>query len=310
MADGAEVLPGDRVARFGLTDISLLGMAVIWGLNFIVVKTTLAEVQPLAFVSVRFLLGAVVLFAVARLTGGFRIPRRDWWRVGLSGVVGTAIYQPIFITGLSLTRASNSALIVAVTPAFIVLLNRLLGRERFTTRGWTGILLSFAGLALVVQSGGDLSGDPRVLLGDLLILAGTVFWSVYSVITAPLLKTYSSLSVTALSITVGTVPLVLIAVPSLLAQDWAAVSVQGWLGLGYSAIFAIVIAYVIWNLGVQRIGGARTAMYNNLTPVVATLAAAVFLGEQLTPVKVAGAAVIFAGLFLARTANVIVEPEA
>lgn len=84
----------------------------------------------------------------------------------------------------------------------------------------------------------------------------------------------------------------------------------GWSGLGYSAFFAIVIAYILWNLGVKRIGGARTAIYNNLTRVIATLGAAVFLDEPLTPVKLLGAVIIFAGLYFARTENIVLEPEA
>jgi drug/metabolite transporter (DMT)-like permease len=76
-----------------------------------------------------------------------------------------------------------------------------------------------------------------------------------------------------------------------------------WAGLVYSAVFAIVVAYVIWNMGVQRIGGARTALYANLIPVVGAAAAAVFLNEPLTVLKVTGAAIIFAGLHLARTAR-------
>ncbi len=77
----------------------------------------------------------------------------------------------------------------------------------------------------------------------------------------------------------------------------------------YSALFAIVIAYIIWNLGIQRIGGARTAIYSNLTPVIATLAATFFLNEQLTPLKIIGAVIIFVGLYLARTAHIVLEPE-
>jgi drug/metabolite transporter (DMT)-like permease len=70
-----------------------------------------------------------------------------------------------------------------------------------------------------------------------------------------------------------------------------------------------VVAYLIWNRGLQRLGGARTAIYSNLTPVIATLAAALFLGETLTLEKIAGAVFIFVGLYLARTANVLVEAE-
>lgn len=296
--------------HFGLIDAALIGMTLIWGFNFIIVKTTLSEISAGAFMAARFMIAGALLWAIVRWRqGGFGIPRADWGKVALVGVIGTTIYQPLFLNGLALTKASNSALILASTPAFIVLLNRFIRGERFAARGWIGIALSFAGIGLIVASGGDLMSDSRALWGDILILGATFCWSVYSVLTAPLLKQFSPLSVTALSTLFGTVPLVLISLPALVAQPWADVSVSGWSGLLYSAVFAIVIAYIIWNVGVQRIGGARTAIYNNLTPVIATLAAALFLNEPLTVLKITGAIIIFIGLYLARTANIIVEPE-
>lgn len=296
---------------FGCIDLALVGMTLIWGFNFIVIKTTLTEIAPLAFMAGRFIIAATLLVLIVKWRqGGIGIPRADWRSAALLGIVGTTLYQPLFVNGLALTKASNSALILAATPAFIALLNRFIRGERFTLRGWVGIALSFLGIALIVVSSGDMTLDPSALLGDVLILTAAILWSLYSVLSAPLLKRYSSLSLTALSTLFGTIPLVLLSIPALAVQPWASVSTGGWVGLLYSAIFAIVIAYVIWNIGVQRIGGARTALYNNLTPVVATLAAFVFLNETLTWLKIAGAVVIFVGLYLARTANIVVEPEA
>lgn len=309
-APPSDIINQQSKIQFGLIDAALVGMTLIWGLNFIIVKTTLVQISPNAFMAARFVIAGALLFAIVRLRqGGFNIPRADWGKVALVGIIGTTIYQPLFLNGLALTKASNSALILASTPAFIVLLNRFVRGERFAARGWLGIVLSFIGIALIVVSGGDLTADTSALLGDGLILAATFCWSLYSVLTAPLLKRFSSLSLTALSTLFGTIPLVLISLPALVAQPWAEVSVSSWSGLLYSAIFAIVIAYIIWNVGVQRIGGARTAIYNNLTPVIATLAAALFLNEPLTVLKITGAIIIFIGLYLARTANIIVEPE-
>lgn len=299
------------VRTFGVTDLALAAMSLIWGLNFIVVKTTLREISPFAFVAARFFIAGLLFFLIVRMRrGGWQIPRREWGKFALLGIIGTTLYQPLFINGLALTKASNSALILAATPAFIALLNRLIGRERLAARGWFGIGLSFVGIALIVQSGENLLLNPLALLGDLLVLGATVCWSVYSVLTAPLLQRYSALAVTALSTILGAIPLILLSAPALAAQNWATVSATGWSGLLYSAVLAIVVAYLIWNHGVKRIGGARTAIYNNLTPVIATLAAALFLDEPLSPLKLVGAAVIFVGLYLARTSGLLLEPEA
>ena len=295
---------------FGITDLALLSMSFIWGLNFVVVKTTFAEITPFAFMALRFLTASVLFLVVVHIRQqGFQIPRQAWGRIALIGIIGTTLYQPLFLTGLSYSQASNSALILASTPAFVVLLNRFVHNERFSTRGWLGLGLSFTGLALIVLSSGNFSVDSQALVGDGMILGATICWSLYSVFSAPLLKRYSALSVAALATIFGTVPLLFISTPAVLAQNWAQVSLGGWLGLIYSASFAIVIAYILWNFGVKRIGSARTAIYNNLTPVIASFAAAIFLSEALTPFKIIGAAIIFIGLYLARTAQVVMEPE-
>ena len=147
-------------------------------------------------------------------------------------------------------------------------------------------------------------------MGDLLVLGGTLCWALYSVFATPYLKSYSSLEFSGLTTFFGTIPLLFLTIPSLFGQDWGAIGVGSMFGVLYSAIFAIGLAYIIWNLGIQRIGGARTAIYSNLTPVIASIAAVVFLNESMTGLKIAGAVIIFAGLYLARTANLIVEPEA
>lgn len=295
---------------FGLTDLALLSMTLIWGINFIVVKTALSELLPLAFLGLRFAIASAVFFLFLRVRqGGFKIPRREWSKVAFVGIIGTTIYQPLFINGLALTKASNTSLLLATTPAFIVLINRVLYRERFAARGWLGILLSFVGITFIVFGGGDLALDSAALLGDVLVLGGTLCWAMYSVLAAPLLKRYSSLEISALTTLLGTLPLLIITLPALLTQNWSKVGIGSAAGLLYSGVFAIVVAYIIWNLGVQRIGGARTAIYSNITPIIATVAAAIFLHEELTLFQLVGACVIFIGLYFARTAHVVVEPE-
>jgi drug/metabolite transporter (DMT)-like permease len=147
-----------------------------------------------------------------------------------------------------------------------------------------------------------------MLLGDLMILVGSFLWALYAVLAAPLMTRYSPLRVTALTTSIGAVPLILIGLPAVAAMNFDQVQASGWAGLLYSATFAIVIAYVIWNNGVKKIGGARTAFYSNLIPVVGTISAAFILGEVITPLKVVGAAVIFFGLYLARTSKMVIAP--
>jgi drug/metabolite transporter (DMT)-like permease len=293
-------------SQFGAIDIALLMMTVIWGINAVVVKATYAQIPPMAFMAIRFMLAGTLLLAVAWIAErSLFIQRRHWGLLLAAAMVGTGLYQPLFLKGLSMTTASNTALILAASPAFVALLNRALGRELLSARGWVGIALAFVGIVLIVEGGGGLEVGSELFVGDVLILLGTFLWASYTVLAAPLMRTYSPLRVTTLTTAIGALPLILLGAPATAALQEHQVAAWGWAGLIFSAVFAIVVAYIIWNNGVKKIGGARTALYSNLVPVIGTIAAAVFLGEAITLLKVVGAAVIFFGLHLARTAKVV-----
>lgn len=290
--------------KFGAIDLALVMMTVIWGMNAVIVKLTYLQIPPMVFMAVRFMIAGSLLLIILRVTeGSLRVERRDWPKFIVAGMVGTGLYQPMFLTGLSMTSASVTALIIATSPIFVALINRVLGREILPPRGWLGIALTFAGIFLIVTASGELTLTSQSFVGDLLILAGSFLWALYAVLAAPLMALYSPLRVTALTTAIGAAPLIVIGLPATLALDWSQVNLWGWSGLVYSAVFAIVVGYIIWNNGVKKIGGTRTALYNNLIPVIGVITATVLLGERLTPLKIAGAAVIFLGLHLARTAR-------
>lgn len=291
--------------KFGFIDLALLAMTAIWGVNAVVVKTTYVQIPPLVFMTLRFMVaGAMLLIVLWSVEHSLHVARRDWALLIAAGMVGTGFYQPLFLTGLALTTASNTSLLIATSPAFVALLNWLLRRESLSVRGWVGIALTFAGVALIIEGGHGFTFAAQSLLGDLLILIGSFLWASYAVLAAPLMVRYTPLRVTALTTSIGAAPLILVGLPAVVAHDWRQVTVSGWGGLLYSALFAIVIGYIIWNSGVKKIGGARTALYNNLIPVIGAISASLLLGEALTPLKIAGAVIIFVGLHLARTARV------
>jgi drug/metabolite transporter (DMT)-like permease len=287
---------------FSVIDVLLLGVILVWGVNFSVVKATLAEMSPLAFNGLRFLLSSSTMLILTRaVEGDLHVRRDDWLRLALVGLIGHSTYQVLFIIGLDHTQAGHSSLMLGLTPVFVALIGLALGIERVRARVWSGIWLSFAGIVLITSGSNDgLHLGGPTLLGDLLTLAATFCWASYTVLAKPLLSRYSPIKFTALTMALGALPLLVASVPSLLAQDWGRVTAAGWLGLLYSYSLAIVGAYIVWYASVQRVGSARTAIFSNLTPVVGLVAAWLMLGEILAPVQLIGAAVVVLGISLAR----------
>lgn len=299
----------DAQTSFGSTDLLLLLMTLIWGSNFTAIKYSLEDLLPLSFNALRFTLASIVMLIVAFLSRtGFKLAPGDGRRLFALGLLGNTCYQSLFITGMAHTGAGNASLILATTPLCTAILGRIRKHEYFTSRGVAGLLLAFAGIVMIVIGGHHEVSLSETVLGDSLLLASTVCWSLYTVGSKHLVHKYGSMKATTIMMTSGTPFLLLLCTPSLIRQDWSRIRPLAWAGLVYSGLFAIALAYLIWSYGVRKIGSTRTAIYSNITPVVALLVAWLALGETPTLGQLAGAVVIFAGIYLVRHGMIAVAP--
>ena len=294
---------------FGLTDVSLLLMALIWGVNYTSVKYATSVIEPLAFNGVRVTLAAISLVLIAQVaTRVFTIEPEGWpgardaIALVLLGMLGNGVYQILFVEGIARTRAGDAALLISAAPAFIAIIGRLRGTEQVSARGVIGIALSILGMGFVVIGTTNANGDQRAtLLGDSLLLISSLCWSIYTVYLQPYTHRTGGIHLSALTMVGGMVPLLVVAAPAMLATDWTHVPTLAWGSLAYSGFFALVIAYLFWYAGVRVLGPTRTAMYANLQPIFAVAVASLVLGEVITGWQVAGAISIITGLVLTRS---------
>jgi len=294
---------------FGLTDVSLLLMALIWGVNYTSVKYATSVIEPLAFNGVRVTLAAISLVLIAQVaTRVFTIEPEGWpgardaIALVLLGMLGNGVYQILFVEGIARTRAGDAALLISAAPAFIAIIGRLRGTEQVSARGVVGIALSILGMGFVVIGTTNANGDQRAtLLGDSLLLISSLCWSIYTVYLQPYTHRTGGIHLSALTMVGGMVPLLAVAAPAMLATNWTHVPALAWGSLAYSGFFALVIAYLFWYAGVRVLGPTRTAMYANLQPIFAVAVASLVLGEVITGWQVAGAISIITGLVLTRS---------
>jgi drug/metabolite transporter (DMT)-like permease len=278
----------------------MLLVVLIWGVNFTVTKGAFARFPPLAFTGVRFALASVLLVPlVRRLEGQEPLSRPVLTRLVVLGVVGNTLYQLGFILGLDRTTASNSALILAAMPSIVALLAVALRFEPLRARVLGGVLVATVGVVLVVAARGAGFGGAT-MAGDLLTLGAVICWAGYTLGLRVLPPEVSALRVTMVTTVAGAPGLVLAGLPEMVGMDWTAVGWQGWAALGYATFFSLLVAYVIWNRSVKVVGPSRTVIYMCLTPLVAVLTAAVFLGERPMPLQAVGAALIIGGVLLTR----------
>ncbi|MEO7456103.1 MAG: DMT family transporter [Gemmatimonadaceae bacterium] len=292
--------PAHVPSGLSVTDLLLLCMALIWGVNFIVVKFATGIFAPLAFNSTRIVVALVVLWPLFLLRRQPLPSSRDIIGMLMLGALGNGLYQILWVEGMARTRASDAALLVAASPAVIEILGWFRGGERVGKRGIAGIAISLFGIGLVVSAATNGGSGSSTFAGNGLILASVLCWAFYSVGLKPYTEHVDGLTLSAITMTGGVVPMLVAAAPSLLATNWGAVSMAGWGAVAYSGLLALVVAYLFWYRGVRMLGPTRASMYSNLQPLFAIAAAWAFLGESPRALQLAGAACIVGGLLLTR----------
>jgi len=295
-------------APLGRIDALLFLMALIWAVNYSVLKYGTQAVAPLAYNGVRIPFAAAVQLVLARAIRIGPVSRRDARTLILLGLLGNGVYQLLFIQGVARTRVATTVLILASGPALVAILGRLHGSERLTRRALGGVALQLAGVACVVLGAAGSTSGSDSLLGGLLVLSAAITWAFFSILVKPYSERIPGLQIGAYTMLGGALVSGTAALPAIAATDWRALPAGVYGALLYSSLGAMVIAYLIWYHGVRTIGPTRTSMYGNLQPVIAMAVAWAFLKELPSGWQITGAICIMSGLVMARTASR--EPEA
>ena len=194
------------------------------------------------------------------------------------------------------TSPGHAAIIVALSPILSALLARLLYAEPVSARRIAGILLGFAGVALIVARGSRGMSSVR---GDLLCLGASLAWALYTVVGKPLLARATPLAVTTWATLIGVLPLLPFGVPGLHDVRWSELSLGQWLLLAYLSAGTIALANLLWYMALARTATTRVVAFSFLIPLIATTIAILAGQETLTPSLALGAIAVLGGVALA-----------
>jgi drug/metabolite transporter (DMT)-like permease len=282
-------------------ELALIVTVVIWSLNFTSVKVGIAHIEPLAFSVVRFALGAAVTAAVVLWREGMpHFRRRDMPLLLTAAACGITINQAAFVGALSLTSASNVALLVGTIPIFTALIAVASHQEKLNLAHWIALVSGLVGVTLIVLGSPGEGAGAVSLGGGALALLTAASWAAYSVIIRPLMRRYSALQLSAFMMIVGTVALVPFALPDMVRQDWSSVPSEAWLALGYAAILSVALTNILYFNAIGLVGASRAAMYAYLEPFLGVLFAVVLIKERVELVQLIGGLIIVAAVALGR----------
>jgi drug/metabolite transporter (DMT)-like permease len=259
-------------------------------------KLVLDTIPPLPFAAFRAVGAAALLEAYRRAQGEPEAIRRaDVPRLVLYGLLGVSFNQVLFILGLSMTSAINTTVLTATIPVFTLAIAVLLRRERLTARGGLGIALAGAG-AFALLNAQRFTWGSASFRGDLLLLANCTSYSLYLVLSRPVLAHYRVATFTAAVFRYGAILIVLLALPDLRRFEPRAVTASAWACLAGVVLLCTVVPYLLNSWALARTHASRVAFYVFLQPLISTILAILVLGEALTAKTVWAASLILAGL--------------
>lgn len=287
-----------------LPELAALAVVVVWGSTFTLTKSLYTEMEPLAFGFTRFIAITLIAFAVLAVQAR-RHHRPDWWHIRrddlplfiMTGLCGYTFYQLGFMIGLDHTSPFSGSLMISLQPIVTLGIVTAIG-ERQSLAVWLGAFVALAGVAMFLFNG---EGDSQ-LLGNVISFLGGASFALYQVFNRRLNREYSPATYSAYSTLFGAIPLLLIATPTAIDQDWGAISLQSWLVVVYMSIFPVYLAYIAWGWAIRHRGVAISGL-TLLVPVIAGLLSIVFFDEGFGPLKLVGGALALAGMLVMQRAN-------
>jgi drug/metabolite transporter (DMT)-like permease len=305
MAAMAQQIASDEAEpRTGVaTAYLLLVVATLsWAGNMIVARALAGLVPPFGLSLMRWTIAFLTVFPfVAReLIAKRAVILRQWRILLLLGLLGLTICNSLGYLGLQWTTAVNGALINSAGPMLTLAAAFVFYRERVQPVQFAGMLISLAGVLVIV-----LRGDIASLLhlavnrGDVAILIGVATWSVYTVLLRHCPRELSPLALLAVLFAIGGITVLpLHLVESSLGKPLPETP-PALMGYVYVGLFPAVIAFFGWNRGVHVLGANRASLFSHLMPLFSAALAYGFLGERIAGFHLVGGALIFSGIFLA-----------
>lgn len=284
----------------------MLLVPLFWGGAFATAKHVITEVPPLVAATLRFGITGIILFTFITIQKEWQwqVIRNRWRGLLFIGFIGIFGYNALFFTALKYTSATNGALIIAAMPVFTMLGAFILGKEKWNNKSGIGLALSMIGVIIVIVKGSF--SDLFALsfnLGDILFVGALLCGVVYALMGESMLKGIPvMLSNTIMMLSGAT----FLAISTVFEGGWDQVvnmSVQSWIEMFYMVVCGTLIGYVIFNKGVESLGGSKASLYLNLTPIVATLLAVIAYGSLITSIQIVGMVMVLVGVYIATNIN-------
>jgi drug/metabolite transporter (DMT)-like permease len=314
MSETATLTPRIRFLGYGACAVA----GCLWGTGFYFGRLALNEMSVEHMVFYRFLFACVGMVPVA-LLNRVRFTPREIRILLVSASFGIPIQFLIQFHGLVHTTVSHASLMVGSMPVLLGVAAALFGGEHLDRLGWTALIASTIGAALIVLGGhrGPAALGEPTLYGDLLVVLSLCTALTWILLSKRLMKTHSPMVVTAYSIVAGTIMLATWILGPMLLNPWRThkvapppvghVSLTAWTALAISGLACTATTTFLWNWGIHHVPASRAGVFLNIEPALGSYLGVRLLGEHLGPYAwLGGALILGAAIVLTLRGN---EPQ-
>lgn len=275
----------------------------IWSGNFVISRGLGGMYSPASTAFFRWSLACIFMFPLA-----YKHVKAEWKYIMeqkkiflFCGLTGTGLYNLLVYTAGQTTSATNMSLLATTSPIFVILIMRVVFKEKITSKKVLGILLAIVGAAILITK-----GDIQSLLnmdfttGDIVIIIATFLWSVYTILNKYKDSKISTISFTFCGFVVGMTVVAPFFIADVIMNGFPQIEKVGAMCFLYLAIGPSIISFMLWNKAVLMLGATNASVVYNTIPIFSCILAFLILGEPIHAVQVISMIVIFLGVGIAQ----------
>ncbi len=279
--------------------LSLLIANIIYGVNYSIAKTVMPDqMKPLALVALRSISAAGLFWITSLFLPKEKVIRKDLLYLLGCSFFGVVINQILFLVGLHYTSPVNSSIIISTNPIFAFVFAAIILKENISFMKGTGLAIGLSGVLLLILQNGTPDLSSNTFVGDIYTLINTISWAFYTVIIKRMLEKYHPVTVMKWTFTFGMFTTIPIGYSQWSTMDWSAITLNGWLGIGFVVVFATYLGYLLISFGLRRLSPTIVSTYTYINPVIAAYLASIMGQDHIDIVMVLSALLIFAGVFV------------
>lgn len=271
---------------------------VLWGVSFVASKVVLQQLTPLTYMATRFAIAALILGVLLWMRGFPRMTGKTHLLIALTALAEPVAYFLFESYGLQRTTATTASLIIATIPLAVMVVARIILGEPIPRQGFIAVVISLAGISLLVAGARSASGDSSVI-GILLVFGAVISAAFYITLARKLTQHHSPLVITTLQTGYGALAFGLLWIVQPAAVRIPQLDTAGWGALAFLVVGATVGAFLLYNFALRHESAGTASLYINAIPVVTAITGWLLLNERLTVVQLAGGLLVLIAVRIA-----------